>query len=59
MKAEIKWENILNSNHSHFDIELVVKRIAMKCGYPYYLWNGRVYETISGEDTNVTEQDLE
>lgn len=58
-KEAIIWKNIFNSNHSYFGQEKTVQRTATKAGYPYYLWQGRIFETFSGEPTDKTLQDIE
>ncbi len=58
MSKVISWKNVFNSQLKHYQSESVVRQKAQKCGYSYYIWKGRVYETISGEDSGCSVEDI-
>lgn len=58
MSNEVTWKKVFNSQLNHYHSESIVRQKAQKCGYPYYTWNGRVYETLSSSDTGYSVEDL-
>ena len=57
--VEIKptWENTFNSRFKWWGHISHALDYAHKGGYPYLLWNDRIY-TAEGKDTNLTVEDL-
>lgn len=35
------------------------QQAAIDCGYPMFIWNNRIYETYTGQDTGKTVKDIE
>jgi len=50
----ISWQNVLNSNLKMHYQQGVVRDHAIAAGYPYYSWNGRVYN-LDGEEVCLTD----
>lgn len=60
IKEEISWKNTLNSDflpNLGFWWNVFTEK-ANLLGYPYYVWNGRVYETKTHKDTELLASDL-
>lgn len=50
---EIKISDVVCSNHGFWRNQLEMEEYAISGGFPYYEWNGRIYETRDGQFTNV------
>lgn len=51
------WKDVLNSratNAPWWGHILKFWEEAKRLGYPYFEWNERIYDTVTGEDTNRT-----
>lgn len=57
--SDITWKNVFNTRlrpilWGHISVAIEVAKAG---GYPYLLWNGRVY-TVEGVATNIFESSL-
>jgi len=66
MNNEITWKNTLHSGNKAI-LKWYMKsfaELAVEIGYPYMVWNGRVYSVTQGDayieiaDTGLLEEDL-
>ena len=57
-KVDITWKNTLNPSFIIHGWKGAFLNRAVELGYPYYVWSGRVYHTLTGEDTGIFEKDL-
>lgn len=49
----VNWKTICYSRGwlRHVD---AMQDLSKKLAYPFFAWNGRIYLTMTGEDTNIT-----
>lgn len=60
---EVSWRNVLDYRYNwHGSRDSFFKTVVVPSGYPYFLWNDRVYKVTKDdkwyEETNYTLQDL-
>ena len=58
---KITWKTVFNTeNHPGFWKEAIfgARLAAQEAYYPYFSWNGWVYETSSGEKTETLVEDI-
>lgn len=53
----LSWKNVLDCKKTYGHISNMQKT-AQLVQYPYFIWNGRVYVTSSGNVTNLLETDV-
>jgi hypothetical protein len=52
------WYNTLHADFSvYYDLDKFGP-VAKSLGYPYFMWNGRIYLTDGWKDTGLTTRDL-
>lgn len=49
---EPTWENVFNSSHNLHGFIVIAQGVAESAGYPYFRWNDRVYDTVTGNPTD-------
>lgn len=54
----ITWENCLNTGFKLLGHISLAKQHADALGYPFFLWNDRVYEADGYRDTGYTAENL-
>lgn len=54
---ELTWKNVL---YPHCIIGHIgkMRETAWELAYPYFSWNGRIYETKTGEQTEFLNEDV-
>lgn len=57
MKKQINWSRVFNTFKQYGDIAVAAKA-AQDVGYPYFLWNDRVYD-VDLKDTGYQRRDLD
>ena len=53
------WKNTFNGSLTRHGWIWVCHNVAQDCGYEYFIWNDRIYETKSANDTDLTIDDIE
>jgi len=43
----IVWKNIFNTSHFLYGHITKGQEAAVSAGYPYFIWNGYVYDTVN------------
>jgi hypothetical protein len=45
------FENTLLSDYRHFGDAVIFHKVALEAGYPFYIWNDRVYRTSANSNS--------
>jgi hypothetical protein len=53
----ISWKFIFNSSLSIYFMSEFAREAAEKACYPYFTWNGFIYETSTGKNTDIKMSD--
>ena len=56
---QINWRVVFNCNFKMWGDIIIAQFAAKQAEYPYFIWNDRVYDTATGEDTGYQKSDLD
>lgn len=49
---KINWKNVFNTEHKSYNTFIDAVNAAKKAGYPYFLWNNKVFRCSDMLNTN-------
>jgi len=57
--TKINWSNVFNTTHKHFGWFATAYELAKDSGYPYFIWNDKIFFTSNADDTGWVFEDGE